>query len=81
VRGHRVRPLDVPLAGNPRRELVLTWAELADGRLPEGTVILMQDWFTALFDGQAVAAAVEGLRERRRSTLATWATSQRWRES
>lgn len=53
---------DLPaLAPRPERGLTLRTAELA-GPLPRGTVILVQDWFTALFDAQAVADAAAGFR-------------------
>lgn len=42
-------------------DLLLTAADLA-GPLPENTVILVQDWFTALFDGAVQRDVVAGLR-------------------
>lgn len=55
---------DLPrhLAKRPARGLMLSDAELASGKLASGTVILVQDWFTALFDGQAITDAVAGFR-------------------
>ncbi|MEQ8340148.1 MAG: FAD-binding and (Fe-S)-binding domain-containing protein [Marinovum algicola] len=54
---------DLPprLARRLAPELYLRDNELA-GSLPEGSVILAQDWFTALFDAAAQRQAVAGLR-------------------
>lgn len=56
--------VDLPgrLARRPPRDLRLTRGDLAAGRLPERTVILVQDWFTALFDGAVLHDFVAGLR-------------------
>ncbi|MDQ7777051.1 MAG: FAD-linked oxidase C-terminal domain-containing protein [Paracoccus aminovorans] len=43
------------------RDLWLDEADLADA-LPEGSVILVQDWFTALFDGRVQHQVIAGLR-------------------
>jgi FAD/FMN-containing dehydrogenase/Fe-S oxidoreductase len=56
--------VDLPktLARMSERGLLLTEAEL-DGRvLPADTVLLVQDWFTALFDAALLRDAVAGLR-------------------
>lgn len=47
-----LRAVDLPrsLAGAPGRERRLRPADLARRKLPENAVILVQDWFTALFD-------------------------------
>ncbi|MBZ4689299.1 MAG: Fe-S protein [Cereibacter sp.] len=53
---------DLPdrLAPRPKPPLLLREAEL-DGPLPPGSVVLVQDWFTALFDGAAQRDVVAGL--------------------
>lgn len=52
--------LDFSLARHPGREFRLYESEL--GRpLPSGTVILVQDWFTALFDERMQRDAIAGL--------------------
>lgn len=44
--------VDLPkhLAGRPARRFRLTHADCASGALPANAIILVQDWFTALFD-------------------------------
>jgi len=56
--------VDLPgrLARKPAPELGLGEAELARGALPPGTVILVQDWFTALFDADLTQDCIAGLR-------------------
>lgn len=50
------------LAKRPPRELRLTADDLTAGNLPDRTVILVQDWFTALFDSEVLVDSVAGLR-------------------
>lgn len=56
--------VDLPrsLAKHPQRELRLTERELASSSLSGTTVILVQDWFTALFDEDVVNDVTAGLR-------------------
>lgn len=53
--------VDLPkaLAGRPPKDLILRDFKTP---LPAGTVLLAQDWFTALFDGEVLADVVAGLR-------------------
>ncbi len=53
---------DMPahLATGLPRDVRLSERDL-DGPLPEGTVIVVQDWFTALFDGPAQRDVLDGL--------------------
>lgn len=55
--------VDLPdrLAPRPKPPLLLRETEL-DSPLPPGSVVLVQDWFTALFDGAALSGVVAGLR-------------------
>ena len=52
---------DLPRRLAPRPQQALTAADLGQP-LPAGTVILVQDWFSALFDPQAAQDALAGLR-------------------
>ncbi len=56
--------VDLPKTLTPRPEpgLLLTEAELDGRALPATTILLLQDWFTALFDAPAIRDAVAGLR-------------------
>ncbi|MEQ8258568.1 MAG: FAD-binding and (Fe-S)-binding domain-containing protein [Roseovarius confluentis] len=55
---------DLPrrLAGQAAPSLRLSDKDLASTSLPDDTVLLVQDWFTALFDAQAIKDIAEGLR-------------------
>lgn len=55
---------DLPdhLAGLPPRHLRLTDTDLRAGNLAQNTVILVQDWFTALFDPALLHDMASGLR-------------------
>ena len=55
---------DLPsrLAQRPASSLRLSYEELATTSLPDGTVLLVQDWFTALFDAQVLEDIADGLR-------------------
>ena len=56
--------VDLPrkLAARPAPGLLLTQEDIEAGNLRKGTVILVQDWFTALFDGDVLLDFVAGLR-------------------
>ncbi|MBX3580641.1 MAG: FAD-binding oxidoreductase [Rhizobiaceae bacterium] len=56
--------VDLPgrLSRGVSRELRIGRKELTAGEVPENTVILVQDWFTALFDEDALSDVVAGLR-------------------
>ncbi|RWR09602.1 FAD-binding and (Fe-S)-binding domain-containing protein [Paenirhodobacter populi] len=60
--GALVGSVDLPgrIAPRPPADLCLSEAELQRGSLPDGTVILVQDWFTALFDPDLLADFVAG---------------------
>lgn len=55
------RTTDLPRSLAPRPPQALRAADLGQP-LPAGTVILVQDWFSALFDAQAAQDAVAGLK-------------------
>jgi FAD/FMN-containing dehydrogenase/Fe-S oxidoreductase len=56
--------IDLPnsLATRPESSLLLTKAELDGNALPATTILLVQDWFTALFDATAIRDTVAGFR-------------------
>jgi FAD/FMN-containing dehydrogenase/Fe-S oxidoreductase len=56
--------VDLPktLAPKPEPGLLLTEAELDGRTLPADTILLVQDWFTALFDASVMRDALAGFR-------------------